>query len=312
MASSLNYLSYWGLSEEPFRLTPDREFYYASQKHKAVEETIRFGVEQGDGFIITQGEVGTGKTMLIRCLLKEWRKKFAIAFLISPQLTPRQLLLAILNDLGLEGQDFEQMSLGQLLRILNDYLFRLARDGKKLLIVIDEAQNLPDDSLEQLRLLSNFESDKDKWLQIILLGQPELGEKLARRHLRQLLQRVTVMETLQPLSEKEMLDYVCFRMARAGRADFQMDRQSGRELWRFTGGVPRLINKIMDRALLVAYARQKALDRQVVREAATFLHSGRKPVPVVRLWPSGWLVPMAVTLLAVFTTIFFQAGYLHF
>lgn len=306
MASSLNYLAYWGLTEEPFRLTPDREFYYASQKHKAVEETIRFGVEQGDGFIITLGEVGTGKTMLIRCLLKEWRGKFAIAFLISPQLSPRQLLLAILSDLGLERQGYDQMSLGRLLRILNDYLFRLARDGKKLLIVIDEAQDLPDDSLEQLRLLSNFESDKDKWLQIILLGQPELGEKLARRHLRQLLQRVTVMETLQPLSEKEMLDYVQFRLARAGRADFQLDRRSGRELWRFTGGVPRLINKIMDRALLVGYARQKTLDRQVVREAATFLYSGRRPVPVVRLWPSGWLIPMALTLVTVFTMIFFQ------
>lgn len=306
MASSLNYLAYWGLTEEPFRLTPDREFYYASPKHQAVEETIRFGVEQGDGFIITLGEVGTGKTMLIRCLLKEWRDKFAIAFLISPQLTPRQLLQAILSDLGLEKQSSDRMSLGRLLMVLNDYLFRLAQNGRKLLIIIDEAQNLPDDSLEQLRLLSNFESDKDKWLQIILVGQPELGEKLARRHLRQLLQRVTVMETLQPLSKDEMLYYVQFRLARAGRADFQLDRRFARELWRFTGGVPRLINKIMDRALLIGYARQRVLDRLVVREAATFLYSGTKPIPVVRLWPSGWLVPLAATLLAVFTLIYFQ------
>lgn len=306
MASSLSYLAYWGLTEEPFRLTPDREFYYASETHKAVEETIRYGVEQGDGFIITLGEVGTGKTMLIRWLLKEWRGKFALAFLVSPQLTPRQLLQAILSDLGLEKPGYERMSLDRLLRILNDYLFSLARDGKKLLIVIDEAQNLPDDSLEQLRLLSNFESDKDKWLQIILVGQPELGEKLARKHLRQLLQRVTVMETLQPLSEVEMLDYVHFRLARAGRADHRLDRRCSRELWRYTGGVPRLINKIMDRALLVGYARQGRLDRLVVREAAASLQPGKKPIPVVNLWPASWLVPLAATLLAVFTLLIFQ------
>ncbi|MDF1578195.1 MAG: AAA family ATPase [Desulfobulbales bacterium] len=280
----MNYLDFFGFHDQPFRLTPDRDFFYASRKHSSLAETIKFGINQGDGFIIALGEVGTGKTMLIRQLIGELGAQFKTAFLVSPQLTPRELLLAILSDLGLPEKIITRLSLHGLLQALNRCLVKLAETGRKLLIIIDEAQDLPDESIEQLRLLSNFETDKHKWLQIILVGQPELKEKLARKHLRQLLQRVTVMETLYPLSKKEMLLYVHYRLARAGRGDFRLDSRAGQNLWRFTGGVPRLVNKLMGRALLVAYARQQEINSSVIREAAASLHLKKPLFPFLLPW----------------------------
>jgi len=300
----MNYLNHFGFNDEPFRMTPDRDFFYASGKHSSLAETIRFGINQGDGFIIALGEVGTGKTMLVRQLISDLEDKFKTAFLVSPQLTPRQLLLAILADLGLEEMKLVRLSLHSLLQVLNRYLFKLAGTGHKLLIIIDEAQDLPDESIEQLRLLSNFESDKHKWLQIILVGQPELKDKLEKKQLRQLLQRVTIMETLYPLSKKEMLLYVHFRLARAGRADLRLDHKAGQSLWQFTGGVPRLINKVMSRALLVAYARQQKINHKVIREAAASLHIKKSMLQKIPL-PS-WLVPLAAAVIVAFSIFVFQ------
>jgi general secretion pathway protein A len=300
----MKYLSFFGLHEQPFRMTPDRDFFYSSGKHSSLAATIKFGIDQGDGFIIALGEVGTGKTTLIRQLISEFDEKYKTAFLVSPQLTPRELLLAILSDVGFQGKDLRRLSLQSLLQLLNRYLFKLAKIDRKLLILIDEAQDLPEESIEQLRLLSNFESDKHKWLQIILVGQPELREKLEKKHLRQLLQRVTVMETLYPLSEQEMLLYVHFRLAKAGRADLRLNHRAGKALWHFTGGVPRLINKVMSRALLVAYARQQAINHKVVREAAASLHLKRTLLQRIT-WPS-WLLPLAAVIIVAFSFFVFQ------
>lgn len=286
----MKYLNFFGFHDEPFRLTPDRDFFYASGNHSSLAETIKFGINQGDGFIIALGEVGTGKTMMIRQLISELGEKFKTAFLVSPQLTPRQLLLSILSDLDIQDQRLGRLSLYGLLQVLNRYLFKLANSGQKLLIIIDEAQDIPDESIEQLRLLSNFESDKHKWLQIILVGQPELKEKLERKQLRQLLQRVTIMETLYPLSKREMLLYVHFRLAKAGRADIRLDQRAGAILWYFTAGVPRLINKVMSRALLVAYARQQDLNHNVIREAGDSLHIKTSMLQKIRrpFWLPSW------------------------
>jgi general secretion pathway protein A len=300
----MNHLDFFGFHDQPFRMTPDRDFFYASGKHSSLAETIKFGINQGDGFIIALGEVGTGKTMLIRQLIGELGEQFKTAFLVSPQLTPRQLLLAILSDVGFKNKDLMRLSLHSLLQLLNRYLFKLAKLDRRLLIIIDEAQDLPDESIEQLRLLSNFETDKHKWLQIILVGQPELKEKLAKKHLRQLLQRVTVMETLYPLSKKEMLLYVHFRLAKAGRGDLRLNVRAGECLWRFTGGVPRLVNKVMARALLVAYARQQEITGRVVREAADSLHLKKPLFPEIPR--PVWLVSLAAAMIVVFSFFMFQ------
>jgi general secretion pathway protein A len=301
----MNYLDFFGFHEQPFRMTPDRDFFYASGKHSSLAETIKFGINQGDGFIIALGEVGTGKTMLIRQLIGELGEQFKTAFLVSPQLTPRQLLLAILADLGGSNKTLMRLSLLSLLQLLNRYLGKLAETGRKLLIIIDEAQDLPDESIEQLRLLSNFETDKHKWLQIILVGQPELKEKLEKKHLRQLLQRVTVMETLYPLSKKEMLLYVHFRLARAGRGDLRLNARAGECLWRFTGGVPRLVNKVMGRALLVAYARQQEITGRVVRAAADSLHLKKPLFPEIPR--SALLISLAAAVIVGLSLFIFQS-----
>ena len=284
MAAATRHLEFFGFSDDPFRLTPDRDFYFPARGHAAMAEAVRFGLAQGDGFIVVLGEVGVGKTMLMRMLMAEMReKKCETAMILSPLLTPRQLVQAILHDIGFAEKSLARASLDQMLRALNRHLFNLAEKGRKLLVVIDEAQNLSDESLEQLRLLSNFESDKSKWMQIILFGQPELERKLSQPNLRQFAQRVGIMESIPPLDERETGLYVNFRLSKAGRADMRIAAAARRELHRATGGLPRLINKTMGRALLVACANGGELHRRAVREAALSLRLGRKNGIAARL-----------------------------
>ncbi|MFZ5763335.1 MAG: ExeA family protein [Thermodesulfobacteriota bacterium] len=271
----MNHLTHFGLHEEPFRLTPDRNFYYPSTSHTAVREVVRFGLDEGEGFIVITGEVGTGKTMLLRLLMAELPAHFDTALILSPHLAPKELMVAIIQDLGLEPPAREA-SMDELLRRFNEHLYRLASEKKRLIIVIDEAQNLPDESLEQLRLLSNFESDTQKLLQIVLVGQPELHARVEQPHLRQLLQRVTIMEQLRPLPKDELSQYVHFRLSRAGRRNFRLGHSTLDLLWQYSQGVPRLINKALNRALLVAYAHQKKqIDRAALQESIDSLEESR-------------------------------------
>ena len=265
--SQSNHLAFFGLTEEPFQLTPNRDFFYKSAGHTAVLEVMRYGIHQGEGFIIVVGEVGTGKTLLLRMLLAELAGSYETALIISPLLSPKELLLGILNDLGCETAGLDNTE--SLIQELNRYLFDLASRRKRLAVIIDEAQNLPAETIEQLRLLSNFESDQQKWLQIILVGQPELKTKLNRPDLRQLLQRITVMETLLPLTPREMAEYTAYRLTLAGRDDMKLDRRARKFLWQQTEGIPRRINRLMGRALLVAYSRHsQKLTRDILKEVA--------------------------------------------
>ena len=266
----MKHLTFFGLQEEPFRMTPDRDYFFPSGQHTSISEVVHYGLEQGEGFLVIFGEVGTGKTLLLRLLTAKLSDKFTTALLISPNLTPKQLLLAILHDINVETSGRE--STVGLLHTLNDYLSDIYSKGKRLVLIIDEAQNLPIESIEQLRILSNFETDKDKLLQIILVGQPELKDLINSNELRQLKQRITITEHLEPLSLQEMADYIAFRLNKAGRGDLRLNNGGNKTVFRYTGGTPRLINKLMGRALLVAYAdRKQSIDKKIIQYAAKSL-----------------------------------------
>lgn len=266
----MNFLDFFRFKEEPFRLTPDRDFYFPSSGQRSIAAVIGYGLEQGEGFIVVTGEVGTGKTMLLRYLTTQLFNNYETAMLLSPQLSPKELVLAILRDVGHEVDGGASLDL--LLHSLNDHLFTLAKAGKKLVVIIDEAQGLPTESIEQLRLLSNFETDKHKWLQIILVGQPELADKISHPGLRQLKQRITITETLHPLSAGEAGEYIHFRLSTAGRRNLRLDKKLNRLISRYTGGVPRLINKLLSRTLLVMYSDKKhSFDKKSIQTAAQSL-----------------------------------------
>lgn len=290
----MNHLEFFGLQEDPFRLTPDRNYYFPTKGHAGLREVIRYGLEGDEGFIIVTGEIGTGKTLMLRLMMDDLPDRFETALILSPHLSRLELLLAIFQDIGLPIPTDNTASLDSLLRILNDHLYALAQQGKKLLIVIDEAQNLPDESLEQLRLLSNFETDTQKLLQIVLFGQPELRDKLAQNNMRQLAQRVSIMETLSPLSKQEMVSYILHRFKKSGVYEMPRSFATTDLLWRFTKGYPRLINKIMSRTLLVAYAEKETrISRKIVREAIASLNTpkqkGRFSTLALR-WATGVLL----------------------
>lgn len=260
-----DYLGFFGLRDHPFRMTPDTDYFYPSSEHKAAFESLKYGILKREGFLVLTGEPGMGKTLLIRLLFKELPTDVLTAMILTPTLGPKELFEAILEDLSIPASGSKE----SLLKTFRDYLFGLAKEGKTLLLVIDEAQNLPVESLEELRLLSNFETEKGKLLQILLSGQPLLEEKLRSPALSQLAQRITIWEKLEPFGREEVLDYVRFRLARAGGAGVVFSRGVDRELHRLTGGIPRVINKVMDRALLIAFARGTSrVSPQIVREAA--------------------------------------------
>lgn len=290
----MNYLEFFGLQEDPFRMTPDRNYYFPTKGHAALREVIRYGLQGDEGFIIVIGEIGTGKTLMLRLMMDDLPDRFETAVILSPHLSRQELLLAIFQDIGLPVPTGNTASLDSLLRILNDHLYALTQEGKKLLIVIDEAQNLPDESLEQLRLLSNFETDTQKLLQIVLFGQPELRDKLAQTNMRQLIQRVSIMETLAPLSKQEMVSYILHRFKKSGVYGMPRSFSTTNLIWRFSKGYPRLINKIMSRALLVAYAEKETrISRKIVREAIASFNTPKQKrlfaAPLLR-WTTGLLL----------------------
>lgn len=290
----MNHLEFFGLEEDPFRMTPDRNYYFPTKGHAALREVIRYGLQGGEGFIIVIGEIGTGKTLMLRLMMDDLPDSFETALILSPHLSRLELLLAIFQDIGLSVPADNTASLDALLRILNDHLYALAQQGRKLLVVIDEAQNLPDESLEQLRLLSNFETDTQKLLQIVLFGQPELRDKLAQNNMRQLVQRVSIMETIAPLSKQEMISYILHRFKKSGVYEMPRSFATTDLLWRFTKGYPRLINKIMSRALLVAYGEKETrISRKTIREAMASFNTpkqGRRFFPPVLRWGTGFFL----------------------
>src|SRR6476469_716364 len=263
------YASFFGLNETPSSITPDPRYLFPSERHAEALAHLVYGVNEAGGFIQLTGEVGTGKTTVVRSLLAQAPKHAEIALILNPRMTPAEFLLAICEDLGIAVEPRSEGSLKDLVDLLSFHLLKAHAEGKRIVLVVDEAQNLSVEVLEQVRLLTNLETETQQLLQIILIGQPELRELLGRTDLRQLAQRITGRYHLDPLSGEEAAAYVRHRLRVAGSTREIFTNGALREMQRLSGGVPRLINIIADRALLGAFTEDRhVVTASVVRRAA--------------------------------------------
>jgi len=267
------YRQYFGFAEAPFSIAPDPHFLYLSQRHQEALAHLLYGVSGDGGFVLLTGEVGSGKTTICRCLLEQVPEHCDIAYIFNPRLTVEELLSTICAEIGIE-HPAGNTSVKVYIDAINTYLLDAHAKGRHTVLIIDEAQNLSGDVLEQMRLLTNLETNQRKLLQIILIGQPELATLLARHELRQLSQRIIARYHLAPLSKPEVAAYVRHRLEVAGGKPQLIPETLMGRLYRLSGGVPRIINVLCDRALLGAYAQGK--DRV---DAATLAQAAREVLP---------------------------------
>ncbi len=261
------YCEYFGFVRRPFEMTPDPSFLYLGEAHREGLATLVYGVQSGKGFVLLTGEVGTGKTTLLHALLAQLDSTTASAFIFNPKLSPMDFFEMLFQEYGI---DRKCRGKAEYLMALNEFLIERLANDEQTLLIIDEAQNLSPEMLEEIRLLSNLETPTSKLIQIILVGQPELNELLSRDELRQLRQRIGLRHHLRPFNEREMRDYVGERLAKAGYTGKALFKRSAlRELFSSSRGIPRIINNICDAALLQGYARELAtVDGTLIREAA--------------------------------------------
>ncbi len=269
------YTQFFGLTEKPFSITPDPRYLYMSQRHADALAHLLYGISESGGFIQLTGEVGTGKTTLVRSLFEQLPDEADVALILNPELTTEEFLTAITEELGIDPP--ADRSVKALVDGLNAYLLQAHGRGRRTVLIVDEAQNLGTEILEQVRLLTNLETPKQKLLQIILIGQPELREVLSREDMRQVAQRITGRYHLEPLGQADTTKYVEHRMRVAGAAGPVFRTTAVREIYRRSKGVPRLINVVADRALLAAYAQEtRRIDRRLVRRAAAEVFGDRQ------------------------------------
>ena len=249
------YQSYYGFSEMPFHITPDPKFLYLSPPHLEALQHLKYGVSERKGFILLVGEVGCGKTTLCRKFLSELDPQhYDTALVLNPRLTETQMLKAIHTELG---ESRLARSKNDLVSQMNEVLLARIAAGREIVLIIDEAQNLSFDVFEQVRLLSNLETDKQKLLQIVLMGQPELKEKIAAEELRQLRQRILVHYELRPFTREEMDAYIQHRLSLAGGSGRpRFTPWALRHLYKHSRGIPRVINNLCDKSLLAAFIRE--------------------------------------------------------
>jgi general secretion pathway protein A len=299
------YLSFFGLNEKPFAITPDPRYLYLSERHAEALAHLLYGINEAGGFVQLTGEVGTGKTTIVRSLLAQTPKNAEIALILNPKMTAPEFLLTICEELGIGVPDSAMESLKDLVDILSGYLLRAHAGGRRVVVVVDEAQNLAPSVLEQVRLLTNLETNTRKLLQIILIGQPELRELLARNELRQLAQRITGRYHLNPLTSAETAAYVRHRLRVAGATSDIFSPAALAEVHRLATGVPRVINVVCDRALLGAYSTDRhRVTATLVRHAAAEVF-GKRFTPH---WIPWLATGAAAALLATTTVLLWKFG----
>ena len=270
------YLPFYGLTEKPFNATPDPKFLYMSPGHREALAQLVYGTQERKGFIVLTGKVGTGKTTLLHALCQRLNGQSAVAFVVNSALPFDELLEYVLEDLGVTKTG---NSRAQRLIALNNFLIERERAGQNTVLIVDEAQNLDATTLEQIRLLSNFETPTTKLLQILLVGQPELKARLNLPELRQLKQRVGLRCQIPSLTLEETRAYIRTRLRIAGARDLGLFADSAvARISAYSGGIPRLINTVCDHCLLFGYADQKRrIDRHVVNHAIDYLEEGTRP-----------------------------------
>ncbi len=300
------YIDYFKLSEPPFSLTPDPRYLYMSERHREGLAHLVYGVQQPGGFVQLTGDIGSGKTTLCRCLIKQLPSETEVALVLNPRLTAIELLATVCDELRIP-YPAETESIKVLIDALNRHLLEAHAQGRRTVLIIDEAQNLNEDVLEQIRLLTNLETSQEKLFQIILIGQPELLSILRGRKLRQLAQRITARYHLLALSRDETSSYIQHRLLVAGRRDPLFTNRAMNCVYRLSGGMPRIINNICDRALLGAYARDKRkITCSIVRKASRETQGRVPPHRRIRL---AWAFGIAVlALLVIGGAIFVSPG----
>ena len=275
------YLTYYGLAEKAFNATPDPRFLYMTPGHREALAQLLYGTQERKGFIVLTGKVGTGKTTLLHALCQRLNGQSAVSFVVNSTLPFDGLLEYVLQDLGVTKTG---ESRAQRLIALNNFLIESERAGQNTVLIIDEAQNLDVATLEQIRLLSNFETTTSKLLQILLVGQPELKSRLNLPELRQLKQRVGLRCQIPPLTREEISTYIRTRLRIARARDLGLfTDQAVERIAAYSGGIPRLINTICDHCLLFGYANNKRrIDRPIVDQAIEYLEEGTRPRPEAR------------------------------
>jgi general secretion pathway protein A len=286
------YEEYYGLTEPPFSLTPDPHYFYRSESHNRAHELLRYGINRREGFMVLYGDIGMGKTTLCRTVLESTENDVHTALLLNPFLSETDLIRAILEDFGVTipaddgaptGEKRKASTLQnkqEMINALNAFLLKNNEIGGRAVVLIDEAQNIPRATLEQIRILSNLETEKQKLIQIVLIGQLNLLDVLSVPELRQLHQRISIKCELIPLTKEEVADYLSHRLSVAGGSQrtvaFTPDGVN--EICAYSGGVPRLINLIADRSLLAGMSMGLSrIDKKAVAKAVEALQLNKKP-----------------------------------
>jgi len=298
------YRRFYGFRERPFEITPDPKFVFLSEIHQEALAHLKYAVREGKGFSVITGEAGTGKTTLVHMLLGKLDGHVRTSFIFNPILDRADFLNYVCDDLGIKSEGMR--SRGQSLAALHSFLLECYTRDEKVFLIIDEAQCLEPDLLQEVRLLTNLETSKNKLLHVILLGQPELNQILAEPRFRALKQRITVRYHLRPLNFQETREYINFRLKKAGSRNITIfDPGAVREIYRYSKGIPRLINIVCDNALLTGFSlEQNRIGKRIIRSIVTDLEGSKKAAR------RSWVVPLLLVLIFLVFVLFFQESLL--
>ncbi len=280
------YEIFYGLREKPFEITPDPDFFFASENHKEGLANLKYAIKEGKSFTVLTGEVGSGKTILVRKLLNQLNGAARTSYIFNPIMNRTDFLEFICRDLGMDIK--EGLSDGKMVAALHDFLLKCFENKEKVFLIIDEAQAMDHDLLDLVRMLTNLETSKTKLLNVILMGQPELTDILNMERFRPLKQRVTVRFDLKPLNREETGEYILYRIKKAKSRDLRIfDKGSIDEIYKYSRGIPRLVNVVCDNAMLTGFARgSKRLNRGIIKDVIKELDVSNKPESRAKLHPA--------------------------